>query len=156
RRAKAYRWAGALCALLALVVSVERMREMVEGVDVLAARGGRAPWPLFWTEQLRVQAQPPAYLRAPARRLLAGATSLLPVGTQLTLRARPLFADRQLVVSDGTQETPFVSDGEGGVVAHFEVQQDQVLSVAARFGDVLITEPDALNIVALTDEAPVV
>ena len=34
--------------------------------------------------------------------------------------------------------------------------QDQVLTVAARFGDVLIVEPEALNIVALAYEAPVV
>ena len=156
RRAKTYRWIGALCALVALAVCVERMREIVEGMDVLAARNGRAPWPLYWTEQLRVQATPPAYLRQPGRRLFSGATSMLPMGTQLTLRARPLYADRQLLVTDGRQETPFVSDGEGGLVAHFEVTQDQVLTVAARFGDVLIVEPEALNIVALADEAPVV
>ncbi len=156
QRAKTYRWVGALCALVALVVCVERMREIVEGMDVLAARHGRAPWPLYWTEQLRVQATPPAYLRQPGRRLFSGATSMLPIGTQLTLRARPLYADRRLLVTDGAQETPFVSDGEGGLVAHFEVTQDQVLSVAARFGDVLIVEPEALNIVALADEAPVV
>jgi hypothetical protein len=156
RRARTYRWVGALCALVALAVCVERMREIVEGMDVLAARQGRAPWPLYWTEQLRVQATPPAYLRQPGRLLFSGATSLLPIGTQLTLRARPLYADRQLLVTDGRQETPFVSDGEGGLVAHFEVTQDQVLTVAARFGDVLIVEPEALNIVALADEAPVV
>jgi hypothetical protein len=156
RRAQVYRWLGALCALLALALCIQRSREIVEGMDVLAARHGRAPWPLYWTEQLRVQATPPAYLRQPGRRLFAGATSMLPIGTQLTLRARPLYSDRQLLVTDGKQETPFVSDGEGGLVAHFEVTEDQVLSVAARFGDVLIVEPEALNIVALADEAPVV
>ncbi|MEO8182443.1 MAG: DUF4175 family protein [Deltaproteobacteria bacterium] len=156
RRARLYRWLGAGCALVALAVGVGRMREIIEGVDVLWARGGRAPWPLFWTEQLRVQAQPPAYLRTPARRLFSGAASLLPMGTQLTLRARPLYADRQLVVTDGVHEIPFVSDGEGGLVAHYEVEQSQALTVAARFGDVLIAEPDPIQIVALQDAAPVV
>jgi hypothetical protein len=156
RRAKTYRWLGALCALVAIAIGVERMREIVEGVDVLWARDGRAPWPLFWTEQLRVQAQPPAYLRAPSRRLSSGASSMLPVGTQLTLRARPLYADRQLVVTDGVHETPFVSDGEGGLVAHFEVDHDLTLTVAARFGAVLIVEPDPISVVALADDAPVV
>lgn len=156
RRAQLYRWVGAGCALVALAVGVWRSREIVEGVDVLWARGGRAPWPLFWAEQLRVQAQPPAYLRAPARRLLSGSAAMLPIGTQLTLRARPLYADRQLVVTDGVHETPFVSDGEGGLVAHYEVEQDRALTVAARFGDVLIAEPDPIQIVALADAAPVV
>ncbi len=156
RRARAYRWLGAVCALIVLVLATVRLREVVEGVDVLVAREGRAPWPLFWTERMRVLAQPPAYLRAPARQLFAGATSMLPRGTQLTLRARPLYADRQLVVSDGERETPFVSDGEGGLVAHYEVEDNRTLVVAARFGDVLIAEPDAIRILSLADGAPVV
>jgi hypothetical protein len=156
RRARAYRWLGAACALVALAVGVGRLREVVEGVDVLLAREGRAPWPLFWTERMRVLAQPPAYLRAPPRQLFAGATSMLPRGTQLTLRARPLYDDRQLVVSDGRREAPFVSDGEGGLVAHYEVEDNSTLVVAARFGGVLISEPDALRILSLADAAPVV
>lgn len=156
RRARAYRWLGGACALIVLVLGVGKLREVVEGADVLAARGGRAPWPLFWTERMRVLAQPPAYLRTPARQLFAGATSMLPRGTQLTLRARPLYADRQLVVSDGQREAPFVSDGEGGLVAHYEVEDNSTLVVAARFGDVLIAEPDAIRILSLADGAPVV
>lgn len=156
RRARAYRWLGGACALVVLVLVVAKLREVVEGVDVLAARDGRAPYPLFWTERMRVLAQPPAYLRSPARQLFAGATSMLPRGTQLTLRARPLYTDRQLVVSDGQREAPFVSDGEGGLVAHYEVEDNRTLVVAARFGDVLIAEPDAIRILSLADGAPVV
>jgi hypothetical protein len=154
RRARVYRWLGTLLALVLLLLAARRGREIIEGLDVLATRGTRAPWPMFWTDQLRIQAQPPAYLRSPARRLFSGATSMLPRGTQLTLRARPLYDNRQLVIVGARGEAPFVSDGEGGLVAHYTVQEDDSLVVAARFGDVLIVEPEELRVVALSDAAP--
>ncbi len=154
RRARIYRLVGGALALGVVVVSLTASRELFEGFDVLLTRGARAPLPMLWTERLRVMAQPPAYLRIPPRRLLSGTTSMLPKGTSLTLRARPLFDDRQLVVSDGEREFPFVSDGEGGVVAHYDVEDDASLVVAARFGGVLIVEPESLNVVAMTDGAP--
>jgi hypothetical protein len=109
---------------------------------------------MYWTDHLRIQAQPPAYLRSPARRLFSGATSMLPRGTQLTLRARPLYNNRQLVITGGMREAPFVSDGEGGLVAHYTVEEDESLVVAARFGDVLIVEPEVLRVAALPDAEP--
>ncbi|HKO93358.1 MAG TPA: DUF4175 family protein, partial [Polyangiaceae bacterium] len=154
RRARWYRWLGGLLAFTILLLAARRGREVIEGLDVLATRGARAPWPMFWTDQLRIQAQPPAYLRSPARLLFSGATSMLPRGTQLTLRARPLYNNRQLVIAGGTREAPFVSDGEGGLVAHYTIEDDESLVVAARFGDVLIEEPEVLRIVALPDAAP--
>jgi hypothetical protein len=154
RRALWYRGLGGVCAFSALVVGVFASREVAEGFDVLVTHGARAPVPMFWTERLRIMAQPPAYLRIPVRRLAPGASSMLPAGTSLTLRARPLFQDRHLVVTDGQREVPFVSDGEGGLVAHYAVEDDATLVVAARFGDVLITEPQALRIIALPDETP--
>ena len=66
-----------------------------------------------WTERLRITAQPPAYLRVPSRRLLTGATSMLPEGTSLTLRARPLYEGRTLVVSD-MRGTFKIGPGDGG------------------------------------------
>lgn len=154
RRALLYRVLGGACALLALAVGLFSSREVAEGFDVLVTHGPRAPVPMFWTERLRIMAQPPAYLRVPVRRLAPGASAMLPAGTNLTLRARPLFEGRNLVVSDGQREFPFVSDGEGGLVAHYAVEDDATLVVAARFGEVLITEPEALRIVALPDETP--
>jgi hypothetical protein len=154
RRARIYRALAVTLALSVGTLGVLRFRELCEGFDVLLARDTRAPVPMLWTERLRIVAQPPAYLRIPPRRLLTGATSMLPKGTSLTLRARPLFDDRKLVVSDGEREVPFVSDGEGGVVAHYDITDDAELVVAARFGEVLIVEPERLHVIALSDEAP--
>jgi hypothetical protein len=155
RRARIYRLLGVALGLGIGVLGALAFRELLEGFDVLLARGARAPVPMAWTERLRIMAQPPAYLRIPPRRLLTGATSMLPQGTSLTLRARPLYDGRTLVVSDGgAHEVPFVSDGEGGIVAHYDVVDDAQLVVAARFGEVLITEPETLHVIALGDEAP--
>jgi hypothetical protein len=154
RRARRYRWLGGLFAGAVLIAGLTASREIAEGLDVLVTRGARAPVPMLWTERLRVTAFPPAYLRAPPRRLLGGATSMLPKGTSLTLRARPLHEGRALVISDGAREFPFVSDGEGGLVAHYSVDDDASLVVAARFGEVLIVEPETLRIIAMPDEPP--
>jgi hypothetical protein len=154
RRARIYRWLGLGLAAGIAALGALAFRELLEGFDVLITRGARAPVPMVWTERLRITAQPPAYLRIPPRRLLNGATVMLPRGTSLTLRARPLYDGRTLVVSDGAQEIPFVSDGEGGIVAHYELEDDARLVVAARFGEVLIAEPEMLHVIALPDEAP--
>lgn len=156
RRARIYRLLGVALAAGIGVLGALGFRELLEGFDVLLAQNARAPVPMLWTERLKITALPPAYLRVPPRRLLTGATSMLPKGTSLTLRARPLYEGRTLVVSDGVKEIPFVSDGEGGVVAHYDVADDAQLVVAARFGEVLITEPDLLHLIALDDEAPTV
>jgi hypothetical protein len=58
------------------------------------------------------------------------------------------------VLSDGSGEVPFVRDGSGGVVAHYTVERDAELHVAARFGSVLIREPEALGLRAAPDEVP--
>lgn len=156
RRALRYRALGLALAAIVTAIVAFALRELLEGFDVLVARGPRAPVPMTWTERLRITAQPPAYLRAPPRRLSSGGSALLPKGTNLTLRARPRFEGRSLVVSDGESEFPFVSDGEGGIVAHYTVDRDASLVVAARFGDVLIPEPEVTLLTALGDEAPVV
>jgi hypothetical protein len=156
RRARWYRWFGVAVGTIVVSAGVLAARELAEGFDVLVAHGPVAPVRMNWVERLRMMAQPPAYLHAPPRRLLAGTISLLPKGSSLTLRARPLFPSRSLVVTDGVREAPFVSDGEGGLVAHYTVQDDAALVIAARFGNVLIAEPEALRVVALPDTAPVV
>ncbi len=154
RRGRLYRLLGGSFALAILVLGLTSAREVAEGFDVLVTRGPRAPVPMVWTDELRIVAQPPAYLRVPARRLLGGTSAMLPKGTSLTLRARPLHDGRALVISDGERELAFVNDGEGGLVAHYTVEDDASLVVAARFGDVLIVEPEALEIIALSDQSP--
>src|SRR5690606_33597870 len=51
-------------------------------------------------------------------------------------------------------EEPFLSDGAGGVVAHFTVADSADLVVVARFGRVLIPEPDRQSIKSIPDLAP--
>jgi hypothetical protein len=101
RRARIYRVVGLALAAGIGVLGALGFRELLEGFDVLLARDARAPVPMLWTERLRITALPPAYLRMPSRRLLTGATSMLPKGTSLTLRARPLYEGRTLVLIDG-------------------------------------------------------
>jgi hypothetical protein len=154
RRVQGYRvvaFALALAAVLAIVFGALRI---LEGLNVLVAHDARAPLEMTWLDRVRITVKPPAYLRLPQRTLGDVAFTQLPRGTELTLRGRPRHDGRHLVVSDGNNEVPFVSDGAGGVVAHYSVEQDATLVVAARFGDVLIVEPDTLRIVALPDQAP--
>jgi uncharacterized protein DUF4175 len=154
RRVRGYRvvaFALAVGALLAMMFAALRI---LEGLNVLAAHDARAPLEMTWLDRLRITVKPPAYLRLPQRTLGDVAFTQLPRGTELTLRGRPRREGRHLVVSDGNKEVPFVSDGAGGVVAHYSVEQDATLVVAARFGDVLIVEPDTLRITALPDQAP--
>jgi len=58
------------------------------------------------------------------------------------------------MLSDGTREVPFVEDGQGGVVARWSVATDARLRVIARFGKVVIEEPEGWTLAAILDEAP--
>jgi hypothetical protein len=125
-----------------------------EGLDVLLARGGRAPVPMFWLGSLRVESQPPAYLRVGDHALFPQGTSHEPTGSVITFQGIPEREGRKLVLVGDSLEVPFVSDGSGGMVARWVLNKGESLRVAARFGNVLITEPDALKLVPVMDEAP--
>ena len=156
RRATTFRrisLALVLAAFAALAVGPPRV---LEGIDVLLARGGRAPVPMPWLDALRVTAQPPSYLRQSDRHLFPSIPARLPAGTLLSIHGVPLRDGRQLVLTDGDGEVPFVSDGRGGVVARWTVERDAELVVAARFGKVLIEEPDKVTVENQPDELPVV
>jgi hypothetical protein len=150
------RWSGAGLALaaVALVATVVEPFRVVEGLDVLVARRGRAPVPLAWLDEVELRATPPAYLHATEARLMPFSPTMQPRGTTLTVRGRPLRAGRALVLTDGTTEVPFVADGQSGVVARFVLGDSTALFVAARFGAVLVPEPDTQVVTSLADEAP--
>jgi hypothetical protein len=150
------RWsaAGLGLAAVALVVIVVEPFRVVEGLDVLAARRGRAPLPLAWLDDVELDAAPPAYLHARDARLAPFAPTAQPRGTTLTVRGRPLHAGRALVLTDGVTEAPFVGDGQSGVVARFVLGDSTELFVAARFGSVLVPEPDTQAVTSIADEAP--
>lgn len=146
---------GVLVAIVAagVVLALDPAR-VVEGLDVLLARGGRAPLPMFWLSSLRVESQPPAYLRGAERSIFPQGTAHEPVGSVVTFTGVPERDGRKLVLVGDDREVPFVSDGSGSVVARWTLTQPVTLRVAARFGEVLITEPDALKLEPIADLAP--
>lgn len=127
---------------------------VLEGLDVMLARGGTAPFPMSWLGSLRVEAQPPAYLRSPDHSLFPEGVSHEPVGSVVTFQGVPERDGRQLVLLGEGKEVPFVSDGAGGVVARWVLSRPVELRVAARFGNVLVPEADALSLQAVPDQAP--
>ncbi|HEY1535523.1 MAG TPA: DUF4175 domain-containing protein, partial [Polyangiaceae bacterium] len=127
---------------------------VTEGLDVLFAQHGVAPVAMSWLDLVRVTVQPPAYLRAPDRAIFPGLGSAEAVGSAVAVRGVPLANGRHLVLSDGKREVPFVDDGAGGVVARYVLNGDAQLRVAARFGNVLIAEPEVVTLEAVPDAAP--
>jgi len=127
---------------------------VLEGLDVLVARGGEAPIPMPWLESMRVESQPPAYLRSESHTLFPDGTSHEPVGSVITFQGVPERDGRSLVLIGDGREVPFVSDGTGAVVARWSLSRPVQLRVAARFGAVLIPEPSAVSLQAVPDQAP--
>lgn len=127
---------------------------VLEGLDVLVARHGRAPLPMPWLGALRVESQPPAYLRGEPHPLFPEGVVHEPVGSLILFQGVPEREGRQLVLLGEGREVPFVSDGAGSVVARWPLTRAVELQVAARFGNVLISEPDTLSLKAIADEAP--
>lgn len=143
-----------LCAaLLGVILGPIRV---VEGLDVLVARRGRAPLTMSWLASPRIFAQPPAYTREGERALMLGTGAALPRGTVVTVRGVPRERERALVFTDGSREELFADDGAGGVVARFTIREDASLRVAARFGDVRIDDEDAIDVEMVPDRLPAV
>lgn len=154
---------GSRFALLALSVAAATLGltmaagfRLVEGADVLLARGGVAPLPLQWLQGLEVRARPPEYLHSEEASLAPFNEAALPRGTLLTVKGTPLRPGRRLALTDGTTEIPFVEDGTGQVVARWPLGGSVALRVVARFGHVLVQEPSVTTITSIADEVPVV
>jgi hypothetical protein len=155
--ARRARWLRSAALLLVLGVGLVTLRDpgrVTEGLDVLFARRGVAPVAMTWLELARVTVQPPAYLRLADRAIFPGLGSAEALGSTVLVRGVPVANGRQLVLSDGQREVPFVDDGAGGVVARYVLNHDAELRVAARFGRVIIPEPDAVTLEAVPDAAP--
>ena len=129
---------------------------VVEGFDILLARAGVAPFGMAWLADPEMEARPPEYLHQSERRVMAYNEVLLPRGTQITVRGHPLHAGRRLLLTDGDAEVPFVDDGSGRLVARWTLADSAKLRVVARFGDVVIAEPEVTPIESLADRAPTV
>jgi hypothetical protein len=156
RRARKLGWLTAAVLGVLLLGLLPGPFRLIEGFDVLLATGGRAPVPLRWLGSVRVTAQPPAYLRRPARAYLPGDEAELPIGSVVTVTGVPIRPGRLLVLTDGAVEVPFLGDGHGGVVARYQLERNAELSVAARFGEVLIRQPEPLALKSRADDPPAV
>jgi hypothetical protein len=148
--------AAVVVAVCVLGVTLANAWSLLEGGDVLTARRGVAPVAMHWLDDLEIVARPPDYLHENEHHDLALAPLALPYGTLLTLRGVPVHSGRRLFVVDGATEVPFVDDGAGAVVARWQLTRSTTLHVVARFGDVVIPEPDALALQSIPDAAPVV
>lgn len=146
-------------ALLAVVLAagvfvVLDPARVLEGLDVLLSRGGHAPVAMSWLEQVHIESQPPAYLRSSEHPLIPDGVSHEPTGSMIVFQGRPEREGRHLVLMGDGREVPFVSDGTGNVVARWSLTKPVELVVAARFGDVLIHEPETLSLRAVADDPP--
>ncbi|MEM9691020.1 MAG: DUF4175 family protein [Myxococcota bacterium] len=152
---------GVIAVTLTIAVTVTGLTvfepfRVLEGFNVLAARDGRAPIPVRWAETASLQAAPPAYLHWERTRLRPYFPHALPVGSELTVKVRPRYDDRPLVLTDGKRRVDFVESGAGFFVARWMVTADSELTIGARFGEVLVEEPQSFAIDAVVDQAPVV
>lgn len=127
---------------------------IAEGYNVLFARDGLAPWEMEWLEYASLEAKAPAYLGNSRTSLMWESAAGLPEGAVVSVRGRPLWPGVNLVLYGGEHEVPFVDDGDGALVAHWTLDSDVELRIAARFGDVLIREPDSVQIHSMPDQLP--
>jgi hypothetical protein len=156
RVARAVGLVGLVVGVCVLGVGLANTWAVLEGGDVLLARHRVAPVAMAWLEDIEIVARPPDYLHESEHHELSFQPLALPYGSLLTLRGVPHRAGRRLLLSDGTTEVPFVDDGAGAVVARWPLVASTTLRVVARFGEVVVPEPDALPLRSIPDAAPVV
>lgn len=155
-RAVQWRWVAVVSGLATTILAVADPLRVVEGIDVLFAQNNQAPWAIPWLEAAHVRATQPAYLREEERTVHLNTAAQLPVGTQVVVRGFPNHEGRELVLTDGTREVPFSLDGHGLLVARWTLEESGILRVAAKFGEVLIYDPNALAVRAVADLPPTV
>jgi hypothetical protein len=152
------RWssAGFALAVLCGIVALSTPLRIVEGLDVLAAKGGVAPLDLMWIESVEMGVVPPEYLHAASSELTPFARTSAPRGSTITVRGRPLHEGRALVLTDGKTDEAFVDDGSGALVARWTLGDTTALRVAARFGAVRVAQADEQTVISIPDELPTV
>lgn len=152
------RWSSAGFALAALcgIVALSTPLRIVEGLDVLAAKGGVAPLDLVWIESAEMAVVPPEYLHLASSALTPFSRTSAPRGSTITVRGRPLHDGRALVLTDGKSDEAFVDDGSGALVARWTLGETTVLRVAARFGAVRVAQADEQAVISIPDELPTV
>jgi hypothetical protein len=152
------RWssAGFALAVLCGIVALSTPLRIVEGLDVLAAKGGAAPLDLVWLEAVEMAVTPPEYLHQAGGEISAFSRASAPRGSTITVRGRPIHAGRALVLTDGIRDEAFVDDGSGALVARWTLGDTSTLRVAARFGAVRIAQADEQPVISIPDEFPTI
>ncbi len=148
--------ASLLLAIGCLGVAAASPWSVLEGLDVLVARHGVAPVPMTWLDEAELHARPPDYLHESERRALPSGEADFPRGTLITYLGSPIHPGRNLVLTDGDNDVPFVDDGKGAMTARWPLEGSVVLRVVALFGEVRIPEGAATHIVSMADEKPAV
>lgn len=154
--ARRWHFLGMTAGVIALVSVLPAPFRVVEGLDILFARGGEAPVPFDWLDDLLVAAHPPPYLHQPDSVRTGFARLSLPRGTIVSVRGRAVHEGRSLVLYDGVQEIPFVDDARGGLVARATLGESTQLRIGARFGGVLIPQSGVFDLLSIPDLAPLV
>lgn len=150
-------WGVALVGSLCLWLLFFQTLSLVEGVDVMLARNGQAPFPVAYVSQVSVTAEWPSYLDGTGKkRFVSSQLTAVPAGAELEVRVIPRVESRKLFLTDGIEEVPLLSDGHGGRVARWIAKDPSALRVAARFGDVLIFDTHETLLAPLDDRAPTV
>jgi hypothetical protein len=153
RRWRVGGWVVSGAVLFACLLAPARM---LEGFDVLVARKHRAPVALVWLDDTEAIVHPPAYLRLEDEPATMGSSIEVPSGSTLVFRGFARRPNQPLVLSDGRREVDFDDDGAGRVTAAWPAVSNARLRVAARFGDVLIEEPEAVRVRVIEDALPTV
>jgi len=156
RRARRISAAGWALGVLALGLAMGNFWSVLEGADLLLARGGVAPVTLQWLEDIEVTARPPDYLHAKTTLSEEPGALVVPYGSVVTVRGVPTRVGRRLMLSDGVNEVAFADDGAATVVARWPVTESGALRVVARFGDVIIPQKRAIHVTSVPDAAPTV
>lgn len=148
------RYALFLCATCTLFLFCWSL-ELLEGLDVLIARGGVGPFPIAYVDDIEITAEWPSYLDGTGeRRRLHSELTGVPQGTEIEVRVVPLVQGRKLLLTDGNEQVALVSDGQGGLVGRWVADDPAALKVAARFGGVLLYDHHQTRVEPLDDRAP--
>ena len=155
RRGRRLRWLAFGLLALALVLLLGRVFSVVEGLDVLLARRGVAPFVVPYIEESSIEAELPPHVAGSSRKVpVVYDEVMLPTGSEVTWRMIPRVSDRHFVMTDGMRDAPFVSDGHGAWVARMRVDDPSELRVAAVFGDVKVLHAESVRVSTIADRAP--
>ncbi|HMA93964.1 MAG TPA: hypothetical protein VKP30_14835 [Polyangiaceae bacterium] len=156
RRAARLSKPAMVLSMIALGGAFAARTTLFEGLNVLLARHGQAPFAMRLLEVDPVTVLPPSYLQQASELVEFGASVAVRRGSLIVVRGTPYRAESRLVLTDGRLEIPFVSDGQGGVMARYRLEDSVRLVVGARFGNVLVKQRDALHLGSVPDPPPTI